>query len=89
MLRPSAMGALTLLWAGTTDEGLTQGGKVISSLFNVPSSRGTYAFYFSILFPGHGWVLQPLLHKTRNLPRNYGRGWRNRCKTFNFIFIPR
>ena len=45
------MGALTLLWAGTTDEGLTQGGKVISSLFNVPSARGAYALYLQYLVP--------------------------------------
>ncbi|KIK06119.1 hypothetical protein K443DRAFT_674678 [Laccaria amethystina LaAM-08-1] len=29
LLYPSAMGALTLLWAGTTDEGLTLGGKYL------------------------------------------------------------
>ncbi|EDR03225.1 uncharacterized protein LACBIDRAFT_253463 [Laccaria bicolor S238N-H82] len=29
ILYPSAMGALTLLWAGTTDEGLTLGGKYL------------------------------------------------------------
>ena len=45
------MGALTLLWAGTTDEGLTAGGKVISSLFNVLSTRGAYAFYLQYLVP--------------------------------------
>ena len=45
------MGALTLLWAGTTDEGLTVGGKVISSLLNVPSIRGTYALYLQYLVP--------------------------------------
>ena len=44
------MGALTLLWAGTTDEGLTLGGKVLS-LFNAPSTRGTYAFYLQYLIP--------------------------------------
>jgi retinol dehydrogenase-12 len=45
------MGALTLLWVGTTDEGLTLGGKVVLSLFNVPSTRGTYASYLQYLIP--------------------------------------
>ena len=43
------MGALTLLWAGTTEEGLTLGGKVISSLFNVPPTLGAYTLYLQYL----------------------------------------
>jgi retinol dehydrogenase-12 len=45
------MGALTLLWAGTTDEGLTLGGKVVSSLFKVQSTRGIYSYYLQYLIP--------------------------------------
>src|SRR6267154_503983 len=74
-------GALTQLYAGTSEEGATLNGQVGLLSFN-----STRAYIMnSTLYHGHVLEIHVRTRRMHNRDRSYGAGLRNKSRTFRYI----